>query len=88
MTPKQGLDLIKAIMTIAEVTGESFKDLATRIVFLDEARNALVMEAVNHHNAFHEAGIVDRGKMLGLTITECTAEEADKFITDEEDEEL
>ncbi len=70
MTPREGMDIVKGIDTIALAFGQDFQAIASWLALGDERKTAIINEAITLHNKFRDASIVERGAMLGIQITE------------------
>lgn len=57
--------------TIAQAFGEDDQVIMSWLALADPNRIAVLNEAIALNNAFLDAGLVDRGAMLGIKITMC-----------------
>ena len=68
MNTLKAIEIKKAIFTLSEFLEIEAKDLVGSICFLNKPRFEKFKEASLIWNAFDDAGIVERGDMLGLKI--------------------
>jgi hypothetical protein len=69
MKINKALDIKKALLTLSEELNISWHDLIARICFFDKAPHDILVDASNTWNEFDNADIVERGRMLGITVT-------------------
>jgi len=70
MEVQTALNVKKAIILLSEVTGIKFGDIAGSIGFFDNDGFEKLKEASVIWNDFESKNIVERGAMLGITVTE------------------
>jgi len=73
MTTQEALDIKKALLTLSDALNLDFNQVAARVCLLDDDKGAILKQASDLWNEFDDASMVDRGKMLGIEITEVTA---------------
>ncbi len=78
MKTQTALDIIQAIETISKALDIPLKDVAERIIFLDKNKRNILLEAQKKWIEFYDAGIVERGAMLGIKITESVNDKNEK----------
>jgi len=74
MNIQQALEVKKALLTLSDILDIDFQQVASRVCFLDDEKGKILLEASKLWNEFDDAGIVERGAMLGIEITETHAE--------------
>ena len=70
MDTKRALEIKKALLLIAEVFDSNVRAIASCLAILNLDRYKILVKASDLWNNFDQAGLVERGKMLGVTITE------------------
>ena len=68
MEARKAIEIKKAILTLSELLEIDPQELVSSICFLNKERFSKIKEASEVWNAFDEADIVTRGKMLGIEI--------------------
>ena len=68
METQKALEIKKAIFTLSDFLEIEPQELVSSICFLNKERFSKIKEASEVWNAFDEADIVTRGKMLGIDI--------------------
>jgi len=70
MTIQEALKIKDALLTLADALKMKPESLAANVIFLDDDRQKILLEAQQLWVNFYESSMVDRGKMLGITVTE------------------
>lgn len=83
MTTRDALKICEAVNFLSETFGESFQDTCSRLIYFNDQRMAVMKEAVALNNAFAEAPIVERGRMLGITITQSSGTHMSEAVLSE-----
>ncbi len=68
METQKAIEIKKAIFTLSDYLEIQPQELVSSICFLNKERFSKIKEASEVWNAFDEADIVTRGKMLGINI--------------------
>ena len=68
MEARKAIEIKKAILTLSELLEIDPQELVSSICFLNKERFSKIKEASEVWNAFDEADIVTRGKMLGIEV--------------------
>ena len=68
METQKAIEIKKAIFTLSDYLEIQPQELVSSICFLNKERFSKLKEASQVWNAFDEADIVTRGKMLGIDI--------------------
>jgi len=71
MDTQTAIDIIKALDTIGTALDMEPNSVGAFACFYDEKKIAIINEAAKLYNEFHGADIVERGRLIGLEITQC-----------------
>lgn len=86
LATKDALKVVEALDTLAAFLGLEPHTAGAYLAFFSDERTAKLNEAIRLHNEFREAPIVERGRMLGITITECDGGYSAETVLSEEEE--
>ena len=75
MDIQQALDIKNALLTLSNALGTPVKSVSSYVCMFDTDKFKILVEASDLWNAFESASFVDRGKMMGIEITEHKPEE-------------
>lgn len=71
MEIQKALEIKKALIVLGDAVGIDPVKIASYIgLFIDAAQHEILIDASNKWNEFDSASLVERGNMLGITITE------------------
>lgn len=70
METKKAIDIVNAMATLADALGMEVTEVGSYVAFFDDERREILNEALAEYYKFQSASIVERGAMLGITITE------------------
>ena len=75
MDIQQALDIKHALLTLSKALDKPFNNVASNVCMFDDDKFKILVEASDLWNAFESASLVERGKMIGIEITEHKPEE-------------
>jgi hypothetical protein len=70
MKTQEALNIRDALITLSKALDMDIQKVASYVCLFDDKRYAVLKEASKIWNEFHDASIVERGKMMGIKITE------------------
>jgi len=70
MDTREALEVKKAIFTLERVLNTDFLEIASNVCMFDKEKFEVLKEASKLWNEFDNANTVDRGKLIGIEITE------------------
>lgn len=68
MDARKAIDIMNAISLLADEFGEDRQDFLGSLCLFWGKRRPILNEAIRINNIFYHSDIVERGKMLGITI--------------------